>query len=85
MANEILQIDPRTITVTPEGDLLIDDNLLMKVVNRSNTQSVHGLSSNALCENAGTCGGTNTGCKNTGDCHESTNYTECHRSVIGIE
>ncbi|CTP90339.1 MULTISPECIES: hypothetical protein [Xanthomonas translucens group] len=73
------QIDPRGITLNPDGSLNFANHRLRAAAIASATAgAIRPMSENAgTCTNSGTCSSTNYTCNNTGDCSKASNVGAC--------
>lgn len=72
-------IDPRGITLNPDGSIHFDNHRLRAAAIASATRgTIRPMGENAgNCTNSGTCSGTNYTCTNTGDCSKASNVGVC--------
>ncbi|MBB5878219.1 MULTISPECIES: hypothetical protein [Xanthomonas] len=72
-------IDPRGITLNPDGSLNFANHRLRAAATASaKADAIRPMSENAgRCTNSGTCSSTNYTCNNTGDCSKASNVGSC--------
>ncbi|WP_152624795.1 hypothetical protein [Xanthomonas sp. GPE 39] len=76
------EIDPRGITLNPDGSIHFANHRLRAAAISSATQeAIRPMSENAgKCTNSGTCTATNYTCNNSGNCQSSSNVGACSGS-----